>query len=250
MKIVATIEARMNSTRLPGKVLKDIGAGSSLLVQINRLRKSKLLNEIVIATTINASDDAIVNFAISSGVKYFRGSEEDILGRILGAAISVEADLLVQITGDCPLIDPEIVDQVIQCYLNSKNAVDFVSNEMERTYPIGLDCRVFSVNLLSEIDKLCEDPMHRIHGSTYIYTGEGKNKYKTLNISAPKEINHPQWRWTLDTPEDLLFFLEIFKQLGKNAANYTSGQLAAWLEKHPEIVAINSKVRQKSIEEG
>lgn len=250
MKIIATIEARMSSTRLPGKVLKDIGAGPSLSVQISRLRRSKYLNEIVIATTINDSDDAIVDYAKTVGVSSYRGSEEDILGRILGAAKSVNADIMVQITGDCPLIDPEIIDNVIEYYINHKDKIDFVSNEIERSYPIGLDCRVFSVNTLLEVDVLCKDPIHRVHGSTYIYMGEGKNKYKSYNILAPKELHYPKWRWTLDTPEDLLFFQEIFKQLGDKAVNFSAKQLASWLLNHPEVIAINSGVRQKSIEEG
>lgn len=249
-KIVATIEARMNSTRLPKKVLKDIGAGLSLQVQLSRLAKSKLIDEVVIATTINDVDLPIVDFAKSQGVKCFRGSEEDILGRILGAAQSVQATIIVQTTGDCPMIAPEIVDQVISTYLENKGKIDFVSNEIERSFPIGLDCRVFSEQLLSEVDKVCKDPTHRVHGSTYIYLGEGKNKYKSLNILAPKELHHPDWRWTLDTAQDLLFFQTVFKELGPKAINLSAIELASWLEKHPEIVAINNTVRQKTFQEG
>ncbi len=251
MKIVATIEARMGSTRLPGKVLQDLGGLPSLECQIKRLQKSKLINEIVLATTYKVQDAPLVSFAKNLKIPYFCGDENDILGRILGAAKSVGGELQVQITGDCPLIDAQIVDQVIEKYLAAKGGWDFVSNEIERSYPIGLDCRVFSVALLEKVDKLCQDPMHRVHGSTYIYAGPGKDKYKSSNIHAPPELFFPTWRWTLDTPEDLKFFQTLFQQFGKERMLSLSGiELATWLQKHPEVVAINNSVRQKTIEEG
>jgi spore coat polysaccharide biosynthesis protein SpsF len=250
MKIVATIEARMGSTRLPGKVLQDIGGISSLECQIKRLQYSKLIDEIVIATTLNESDEKLVDFANKIGVSVFRGSEEDVLSRILSAAKSVNGDLQVQITGDCPLIDAQIVDQVINKYLDADGKYDFVSNEIIRSYPIGLDCRVFPINILAEVDELCDDSIHRVHGSTYIYVGEGKNKYKSLNLSAPNELNHPKWRWTLDTPEDLEFLRAITNRIGEDITTISASELTSWLLDHPEIISINSEVRQKRIEEG
>ncbi len=250
VKIVATIEARMGSSRLPNKVLMDIGGMKSLECQIKRLKRSKLIDTIVIATTDKSSDDLLVAFADDMDVACFRGSEQDILARILGAAKSQDASLQVQITGDCPLIDPEIVDQVIQCYLDNSKDFDFVSNEIERSYPIGLDCRVFPTTVLEEVDRDCKDPIHRIHGSTYIYMGPGKNKYKSKNFFAPNELNHPLWRWTLDTPEDLEFFKSVLNHFKEEIINLTSIELKNWLVKNPDIVEVNSKVRQKTIEEG
>lgn len=250
MKVVATIEARMGSNRLPGKVLEDIGGIRSLECQIKRLQKSNLIDEIVLATTEMCSDDALVSFANKLSISVFRGSEDDVLSRILGAVQSVGGELQVQITGDCPFVDPHIVDQVVQCYFDAKGQFDFVSNEMVRSYPIGLDCRVFPVSVLKDVDKLCDDPVHRVHGSTYIYLGPGREQYKSHNLAAPPELEHPDWRWTLDTPEDLKFIREVVSNFGTAIIDIAAGELAAWLSLHPEVIAINSKVNQKSIEEG
>jgi spore coat polysaccharide biosynthesis protein SpsF len=250
MKTVATIEARMNSTRLPGKVLMDIGGIRSLECQIKRLEHSTFIDEIVLATTTNEIDDELVSFASEMEISVYRGDEDDVLARILGAAKSVDGDLQVQITGDCPLIDPVIVDQVIKTYLDFDGEIDFVSNEIIRSFPIGLDCRVFPVNILAAVDRACSDPIHRVHGSTYIYVGEGKEKYKSLNLSAPDELNHPEWRWTLDTKEDLEFLRAITDSIGDEITTISANDLTSWLLEHPEIISINSKVRQKRIEEG
>jgi spore coat polysaccharide biosynthesis protein SpsF len=250
MKIVATIEARMNSTRLPGKVLMDIGGIRSLECQIKRLRRSNYINEIVLATTTNKTDDELVSFANEMEISVYRGSEDDVLARILGAAQSVDGDLQVQITGDCPLIDSVIVDQVIKTYLDFDGEIDFVSNEIIRSFPIGLDCRVFPVNILAAVDKVCSDPIHRVHGSTYIYIGDGVKIYKSHNIAAPSYLDHPDWRWTLDTPEDLIFVRRVSNYFGERITDVPATEILAFLNGHPEILAINSHVIQKLTNEG
>lgn len=240
----------MNSTRLPGKVLREIGAWPSLELQLKRLKRSQNIDSIVVATTTNVSDDVIEAFAKNHGVSCFRGSEEDVLGRILGAAQSSGGELLVQITGDCPLIAPEVVDQVIDCYRQAAPSVDFVSNAIARTFPIGLDCRVFPVAILSEVDRVCDDPIHRVHGSTYIYAGPGSQHYRCLNVSATGNLRHPNWRWTLDTPEDLRFMCHIAEVFGEQLVELSAEVLATWLLDHPEVLSINSSVRQKAIRDG
>lgn len=250
IKTVATIEARMNSTRLPGKVLLPIGVWRSLELQLERLKRSHNIDEIVLATTTDSSDDILVDFAQDQGIACYRGSEEDVLGRILGAAQSVGGELQVQITGDCPLIAPELVDQVIDFYRQAEPAVDFVSNEIERTFPIGLDCRVFSVAVLSEVARLCDDPIHRIHGSTYIYAGPGRHRYRCLNVPATGNLRHPDWRWTLDTPEDLMFMRRIAGVFGDRLVDLSAPELAAWLLDHQDVLSINAAVRQKVLEDG
>ena len=249
-KIVATIEARMSSTRLPGKVLKKICGMPSLELQIRRMRRSCLIDEIVLATTNKDADDIIADFAEDLGVHVFRGSEEDILSRILGAVQSVEGDLQVQITGDCPLIDPTIIDEIIQTLLDNRYQLDFVSNEIELTYPNGLDCRVFPVSVLAEIDKLCSDPIHRVHGTTFIYIGSAKKSYRIKNVSAPFKLNHPEWRWCLDTQEDLKFLNTVCRHFGNRKTDFSALELASWLENNPDIIAINSHVRKKELREG
>jgi len=248
-KVVATIEARMGSTRLPGKVLSDIGGIASLECQINRVRNSKFIDEIIIASTESHLDDAIEEFGKLVRSKVYRGSEEDVLKRILSASESLNADIQVQLTGDCPLVDPEIIDELIEFILKNEE-YDFVSNEIERTYPIGLDCRVFKVSALKKADVLCSDPIHRVHGSTYLYTSENKHLFKYKNFKAPQSLHYPEWRWTLDTPEDHLFLEQIFKFFGEKIFNVTSLEIAEFLNDNPNILKLNRDIRQKSIEEG
>ncbi|MGD2118691.1 MAG: glycosyltransferase family protein [Chromatiales bacterium] len=250
MKIIATIEARMNSSRLPGKVLMDIGGVRSLECQVARMRRSRYIDEIVLATTVNASDDDLVKFADANQLAVFRGSEDDVMSRILGAARSVNGELQVQTTGDCPLIDAGIIDDVIQVYLDADGKYDFVSNEIVRSYPIGLDCRVFPVDVLAEAEQLCSDPLHRVHGSTYIYMGDGQHRYSSMNVTAPDYLNHPDYRWTLDEPADLQFIKAIMAHFGERFAEFTAVELMNWLEQHPKVIAINADVRQKTIDEG
>jgi spore coat polysaccharide biosynthesis protein SpsF len=248
-KVVATIEARMGSTRLPGKVLSDIGGIASLECQINRVRNSKFIDEIIIASTESHLDDAIEEFGKSVRCKVYRGSEEDILKRILSASESLNADIQVQLTGDCPLVDPEIIDELIEFILKNEE-YDFVSNEIERTYPIGLDCRVFKVSALKKADVLCSDPIHRVHGSTYLYASENKHLFKSKNFKAPLSLHYPEWRWTLDTPEDHLFLEQIFIFFGEKILNVTSLEIAKFLNHNPNVLKLNRDIRQKSIEEG
>jgi spore coat polysaccharide biosynthesis protein SpsF len=248
MKIVATIEARMNSSRLPGKVLMDIGGINSLKCQIQRLRRSNYIDEIVIATTNNQSDDVLANFANDNDIELYRGSENDVMSRILRAAKSISGDLQVQTTGDCPLIDPKIVDLVIEKFLEGDGRYDFVSNEIIRSYPIGLDCRVFPVSILARADSLCRDPIHRSHGSTYIY--KGNSNFVCKNVMAPDSLNRPDLRWTLDEIADLKFIQAVVKNFTGRLVDFTAKDLINWLDEHPEIMSINANVQQKEIKEG
>ena len=250
MKTVATIEARMSSTRLPGKVLMDIGGVRSLECQVRRLQRCEQIDDIVIATTIHDADEAIVNFAEELGVNVFCGSEHDVMLRILAAAKSVNAELQVQTTGDCPIIDPCIVDEVVSVFKQAEGRYDFVSNEIERSYPIGLDCRVFPVAVLEEAAELCQDEMHRVHGSTYIYRGAGRDRYRVKNVLAPEVLNRSTLRWTLDEQADLDFLKKVMQHFGNRYDRFTALELMQWLDSHPELNSINAGVRQKALEDG
>ena len=239
----------MNSTRLPGKVLEDLGGFQSLECQIKRLERSRYIDTIVLATTSNKVDDSLESFGYINKIKVFRGSEDDILGRILNAAKSVNGDLQVQITGDCPFIDPQIIDEIIEYFIEG-TSYDFISNEIKRSYPIGLDCRVFPVSVLSEVDRLCKDPIHRSHGTTYIYRGEGRKKFKSKNIIAPKELYNPAWRWTLDTEEDLIFLREVSSHFKESIIEVSAEEITNFLKMHPEISQINQEVKQKDWKDG
>ena len=207
--IVATIEARMTSSRLPGKVLMEVAGKPFLAHMVERLKRVSSLNGIVIATTINATDNPVAELAKALGVGCFRGSEEDVLGRVLRAAQSYEIDLIVETTGDCPLIDPEIVELCIQGYLQSE--VDYVSNVLNRTYPIGMDTQVFATDTLEDVSRRTAHPDDREHVSLYIY--RHPEIYSLKNICAPPELTQPELRLTLDTALDFERLRFIFEEL-------------------------------------
>ena len=181
MRIIATVEARMTSSRLPGKVLLPACGKPMLALQVERLKQVKQLDDIVIATTTNNTDDPIVDLANKLNIGYFRGSEEDVLARVLLAAKSFKADIIVEILGDCPAIDPILISQCIDTYLNLD--VDYVSNALKRTFPGGMVANVFSTAILNEVEETTrEDKYAREHVSIAIYNQP--NRYKLFNIVA------------------------------------------------------------------
>ena len=226
IKIVATIEARMTSTRLPGKVLKPILGKPVLELLIERLQLVKNIDEIIVATTINDTDDPIIDLCDQINVKYFRGSEEDVLKRVLDAAKSASADLITEITGDCPLIDPFIVDKCIEVFLEGD--YDYVSNTIERSYPDGLDVQVFPVSVLEEVNSLTKDPVDHEHVSLYIY--EHPERYRLKNIKANDEMFWPELGITLDTPEDYKLITRIFEELYPINSHFSATDVVNLLE--------------------
>lgn len=209
IKICATIEARMTSSRLPGKVLMDFCDKPNLQHIIERLKKSKYLDEVVVATTINKEDDAIVELCEKLRCKYYRGSEEDVLLRVLDAAKSVQAELIVEITGDCPVIDWRHVDHLIEMFFSGK--YDYVSNTIERSFPRGFDTQVFPVSVLEEVNEITKSPVDHEHVSIYIYTHP--EKYRLLNWRSEEKMRYPEFEITLDTKEDYEFIKNIYERL-------------------------------------
>jgi len=246
MKIVATIEARMRSSRLPGKVLLPFLEKPSLEIMIERVRASKYIDEIVIATTTNESDDAIAELGKRLGINVFRGSEEDVLARVLGAAESAGADLLVKLTGDCPLIDPIIIDQTITAHLSGE--YDYTSNLLnERTFAIGLDTEVLWLDTLRRVAKATDDPMDRTHVTCFIY--HNPRIFKLHGITANAYTQSGDLRITLDTKEDYELISKIFELLYPQNAQFGAKDIIKLLRTNPEIKAINSHIRQKRVEE-
>ena len=243
MKIVSTIEARMGSTRLPGKTMKEIVGKPMLELLIERLKRARRIDEIVVATTVKPEDEVIVELAERVGVKWFRGSSEDVLDRVLKAAKFYRADIIVEITGDCPLIDPAVVDIVIKRYLEEKH--DYVSNCLSRTFPRGLDTQAFSVGVLEEVSQLTQDPVDRENVSLYIY--EHPRKYKLHNIEAPPECYHPEYRWTVDTEEDFQFVKAVYESLYYENPNFSTEDIVKLLEEKPDLCKINMYIKQKPV---
>jgi spore coat polysaccharide biosynthesis protein SpsF len=240
VRIVATIEARMTSSRLPGKVLEDIGGMPMLGLMLRRLRASQTLDAVCVATTENPKDEPLVSLARHHGALSFRGSEDDVLARVLGAATASSADVIVELTGDCPLIDPGVVDACVLAYFSQD--VHYCANTLERTFPRGLDTQVFSRSVLAEVAKLTDDPADREHVSLYIY--EHPDRYALHNVSAVGDLAHPEWRWTVDTEDDLRFVRAVAAELGPDC---TTRQMSRLLQARPDIVAINSHLVQKPL---
>jgi spore coat polysaccharide biosynthesis protein SpsF len=241
-KIVATIEARMSSTRLPGKVLMPLAGKPNLERLIERLRRSAYLDDIVIATTTNPADDAIVSFAEGVGCKVWRGSEENVLERVLEAAQSVGADLIVEITGDCPLVDWRHVDRLIEIYTDG--GYDYVANNMERTFPRGMDVQVFSVQTLSEVNTLTQDPVDQENVSIYIYNHP--ERYRLYNWAAEGRMARKDLRVTLDTREDYQLLNTIFEKLLPANSDFSAEEVIALFEKEPQLADINAGIKQKN----
>jgi spore coat polysaccharide biosynthesis protein SpsF len=243
-RIVASIEARMSSTRLPGKVLMKLAGQPMLGHIIDRLRASQYIHEVVVATTTNQADEAIVNFCLQKGVLYFRGSEEDVLGRVVDAGRFARADLLVEITGDCPLTDPLVVDDVIRSFLESD--ADYCSNGLdEKTYVRGLDVEVYPLAVLEEVESLANEPSAREHVSYYIYTHPEKFVLKSAACSIPPEA--AKLRLTVDCSEDFRLADEIYKDLYSQNKMFGIAEVMELFSRRPELFEINAEIEQKPV---
>ncbi|MSS70323.1 MAG: spore coat biosynthesis protein F [Candidatus Latescibacteria bacterium] len=243
MKVVCTIEARMRSTRLPGKVLVPIMGRPMLELMIERLRRVRRINAIVVATTDNPADQPIEDLARSLGVGFFRGSEEDVMDRVLRAARQAQADVIVETTGDCPVIDPETIDSVIEAFVT--NNVDYCANVIERTYPRGMDVEVFWYKRLEEIVQLTTDPTDREHVSTYFY--KHADRYRRLNLASSLPPDAVSLRLTVDTPQDLDLITRIYEALYPSKKDFSLQDILGLFERHPELKDINRDIKHKSV---
>lgn len=235
MSTAIVVQARMGSTRLPGKVLKDIAGRPMLSYQMERLRRVKRAERIVVATTDQPADDAVERFCQKEKIACVRGSEHDVLARYHLAIERFPADVVVRITADCPLIDPAIVDEAIAAY-----EPDYVSNMLETTYPYGMAVEVFSAQALREAHREAKDPAEREHVTPFIYRHPERYRLRSLTM-APNLSHH---RWTVDTPEDFELVSRLLKTL---KPHFTLQDVLAVLDDHPDWCAINAHVEQKAL---
>jgi len=240
-RIVATIEARMTSSRFPGKVLMEACGKPMLQHMIERLQRVPSLDGIVVATTGNDADVPIVNLAQRMGVGFFQGSEYDVLLRVLHSARAYDIDVIVEMTGDCPLIDPALVEDCIRGYQVA--GVDYVSNVLERTYPRGMDTQVFATEVLADVADRTDDPEDHEHVSIFIYSHP--EIYSLKNMPGPPELTNPGLGLTLDTPEDLELIRRIFEILYPDNPNFTLADILAVLKDNPALTELNAHVRRK-----
>ena len=243
MKYILTIEARMRSSRLPGKVLKPILGKPMLGLMVERLKHARTIDGIVVATTVNPEDDPIVELASLSDVGVFRGSEQDVLGRVLDAARDNKADVIVETTGDCPLLDPAIVDKVVSDY--RMGGADFVSNNLVYTTPRGMDVRVFSTEELAEIDRITNDPADREHVSLYFWEHPDKYGLRNVTTELPREV--ADLRLTVDTEEDFELIRRIFEELYAEDSIFSFADIISFLNKNPDLARINQDIKQKPV---
>lgn len=228
-KTVAIIQARMGSTRLPGKVLKPILGQPMLARMIERVKRAKTLDQILIATSTKPQDDSICHLADKVNLHYFRGSEVDVLGRFYQAAKKFSADIIVRLTGDCPLIDPAIIDTVVSRFKTSKS--DYVSNVLDRTYPRGMDTEVFSFNALKLAQRLAKSAYDREHVTPFIYTHP--RIFHLKNVTAPASLRHPEFHLTVDEPADLKLITAIFRHLYRKNIRFNLSQIITLLDQKP-----------------
>jgi len=239
----AIIEARMASTRLPGKVLRPIMGRPMLELLIERLQRAETLDCILVATTEKGADDPICALAERLGIGYYRGSEEDVLDRVLRTARAFSVADIIEITGDCPLIDPAVVDRVVREYRGY--SCEYASNVIRRTYPRGMDTQVFSTAVLERVARLTDDPAYREHVSLYIY--EHPEIFRLCSI----ESGLPEWvtrlRLTVDTGEDFTLVSAIFEALSPQNPAFGLSDIVRLLEERPDLQEINRHVGHKEV---
>lgn len=240
LKIVAIIQTRMGSTRLPGKVLMDLEGETVLSRVLSRLRRTMLIDELLVATTDRPADDVIVEECRKCSVQVSRGDQDDVLDRYYRAAQLAKADIVVRITSDCPLIDPEIADKTIRAFLEA--SVDYASNGLRRTYPRGLDTEVLTIDALGKAWRQAQRRYEREHVTPYIY--EHPDAFNVLAVTGDEDYS--DHRWTLDTPEDLEFIRSVYGHL-KERGSFSWRDVLSLLKQRPELIKINRSVLQKPL---
>lgn len=231
--IAAIVQARIGSTRLPGKVMKEIMGKPLLWHLVNRLRWSRLIDKIIIATTNNEKDKPILKLAEEMGIEWFTGSEEDVLDRYYQTARKYNLETIVRITADCPLIDPEVVDMFVKTYLDSNGKLDYIRQGPK--FPDGFDAEVFSFSALKKAWKEAKNKFEREHVTAYIW--KNPQLFNTLDLKNDEDLSYI--RCTVDYEEDLKVIREIFKNLYKEDKIFHVKDVLDFLRKHPEVAQLN-----------
>ncbi len=243
MKAVGIIQARMGSTRLPGKVLKTILGVPMLQLMMERLAQCKELDEVVIATSVLPQDDCIYEFAKKRGYLVGRGSENDVLGRYYQVAKERKADIIARMTGDCPLIDPEITDSVVKRQRLSRNKNDLTSNVLLRTYPRGFDTEVMSFACLERVIGETEDPLYREHVTNYMYDFPAK----FVMESVTQADDDSDLRLTVDTEADFELVKLVFEALHPANPRFRFKDIKLFLDENPALKTMNAYIKQTKI---
>jgi spore coat polysaccharide biosynthesis protein SpsF len=247
MKTLAILQARLRSTRLPAKVLLDLCGATVLQRCLDRVARIQGVDEIVVATSTAPENELICMLAKRLGYKCVRGSEKDVLSRYYDAATAAKADVVMRCTADCPLLDPKASSLVVRTFLESQKTgepLDYASNTLERRLPRGLDTEVVSMAALTRAHEEAVVDAEREHVTMYVYRRPVEFRCRKVLADLPRDLSHH--RWTLDTLEDYHFLAKLYEALGPEAGAAGMEDVLAVLERHPEIVAINAHVAQKS----
>ena len=229
--VVALVQARMPSTRLPGKVLVDIAGRPMIWRVVDRVRQARQVAQVVVATSTQESDLPIEAFCHQGGIDCYRGELDDVLDRFYRAAARFDADVIARVTADCPLVDPDVIDRAVDIFLQGD--YDFVSNVETPTYPDGLDVEVFSFETLEKTWRDARWESEREHVTTHMKV---PGRFRTLNVVNDVDLSH--LRWTVDGPQDLEFVRAVYERLDDR--RFTMADVLALLEREPELSAINS----------
>ncbi len=228
---VALIQARMGSSRFPGKVLEDLCGEPMLWHVVNRVRKATRVDRVVVATTDRETDDAVAHFCAERIIQCVRGDEQDVLDRFYQAAKANQADVIVRITADCPLIDPTVIDKILVRF--ERGDCDYVSNVFRYTYPDGLDTEVFSFAALERAWREARKPSEREHVTPYLRAGN----FRTANVESEIPVSPAQYRWTVDHPADLEFVRKVYEAFSGNG-DFGFKDVFELLKERPDLATI------------
>jgi len=245
VRVVAIVQGRMGSTRLPGKVLKELAGRPMIEHVLERAAAIEGVDQVVLATSDRAMDDPLVDQVERQGLAgVFRGSEDDVLARYLGAAVAAGADAVVRVTADCPLLSPSVSARVVRALLESDAPCDYVSNTLTRSYPRGLDTEAFSFAALAEAEAEATDPWDREHVTPFIWR---QPKRFRLREVCDDDSDRSAHRWTVDTPEDFELISRIYSELWRPSRPlFEYDEVIRCLDAHPDWVELNRHVQQKS----
>lgn len=242
-KIVCIIQARMGSSRLPGKVIRDL-CGKPMIEHIyDRVKKVKLINEVIIATTTSNQDNILCNVLEQKNIKYYRGSEDDVLGRYTEVAKKTKADIIIRITGDCPLVDPMLINDVIKRFLEKE--YDYMSPKSECGLIRGLDTEIFTFDALKKADVLAKDNVSREHVTLYMY--RNPDKFKIGLFPIPAHLNNTQIRLTVDEIQDYRLINTIYNILYEEEEIIKIQDVLELLYARKDLIDMNVEVKQKKI---
>ena len=247
-RIVGVIQARMGSTRLPEKVMLEIAGKPMVGHVVQRVRRASCIDAVIVATSTDEADVKIVDYCTTHHIPHIRGEKKDLLARTIRAAREMYADIVVRVTGDCPLMDPQVIDKTVYAFLEHYPAIDFGSNrgstELRRTYPIGLDVEVMSIEALLRADEEAEQEYQREHVTPFLYEKPGR--FRTMSVDSGGAYGH--LRWAVDTPEDLTFVRRVYELLA-DKSNFGWRDVVNLLVEFPELKTINAGVVQKKMSE-